>query len=67
MAGLEVDTAVAVSKELAVEAAVTVVEDSEVAMEEAVTAVADLGVAMVVDTAVVDLEVTAADIPVVEA
>jgi hypothetical protein len=45
MAGSEVDTAVAVSKELAV-------EDSEVAMEEAATAVADLGVAMVVDTVV---------------
>jgi hypothetical protein len=50
MAGLEVDIAVAVSKELAVEAMeaeviVTAVEDSEVAMEEAATAVAGLGVA----------------------
>lgn len=50
MAGLEVDIAVAVSKELPVEAMeaeviVTAVEDSEVAMEEAPTAVAGLGVA----------------------
>ena len=67
VATVEVDTAVAVSKESAVEEAVTVTA-AEVAMEEAVTAVADLGAAMVeVDTAVVDLEVMAADIPVVEA